>query len=208
MRTLESSRHCEGIATDPDGTLWTGDEAGRLFRINPGSGVFEQVADVGGQAVGLCCDGAGHIYVCVYDRGAVVRVDPASGAVEIYCDTVEGGPLRRPNWNLFAPDGTMFVSDSTEDDDRFLDEKSGRVVAVPPGGGRAALLPLPPIGYSNGMARGPDGTLYVAETFIDPRVLVVRDGDTSVYVDLPHTVPDGLAFDDEGGLFARCSSPT
>jgi gluconolactonase len=207
VKPLASVAHCEGIATGPDGMLWAGDETGRLFRIDPASGAFDEVADVGGYAVGLCCDGAGFVYVCVYDRGAVVRVDPEDGRVETYCETVEGGPLRRPNWNLFAPDGTMYVSDSCEDDVRFLDEKSGRVVAVPPGGGDASLLPLPPIGYSNGMALGLDGALYVAETFIDPRVLVVRDGDVSVYVELPRTVPDGLAFDEEGGLFVSMFQP-
>lgn len=207
VKPLASVAHCEGIAVDPDGMLWAGDETGRLFRIDPSGGTADQVADVGGYAVGLCCDGGGSVYVCVYDRGKVVRVDPATGRVETYCESVEGGPLRRPNWNLLAHDGTMYVSDSCDDDVRFLDEKSGTVVAVPPGGGDATRLALPPIGYSNGMALGPDGALYIAETFIDPRILVVRDGDVQVYVDLPRTVPDGLAFDDEGGLFVSMFQP-
>jgi sugar lactone lactonase YvrE len=189
--------------------LWAGDEAGRLFRIDPETHSFEQVADVGGFAVGLCVDGDGFVYVCVYDRGAVVRVNPSTGAVDVYCDAVEGGPLRAPNWNLFGPDGTMYISDSCAEVTGldFVDVKSGRVVAVPAGGGEAAVIPTPPIGYSNGMALGPDGALYVAETFIDPRILAIVDGDVSVYCELPGTVPDGLAFDEEGGLFVSMFQP-
>jgi sugar lactone lactonase YvrE len=187
--------------------LWAADEAGRLFRIDPDGGAHELIADVGGFACGLCCDARGDVYVCVYDRGAIVRADARTGEVNVYCAAVEGGPLRRPNWNLFAADGTMYVSDSCEDDVRFLDEKSGRVVAIPPGGGEARVVPGPPIGYANGMALGPDGALYVVETFLDPRILVFRDGDASVYAELPETVPDGVAFDQEGGLFVSMFQP-
>ena len=207
IETLAPIPHCEGIAVGPDGTLWAADEIGRLYRIDPLSGGHEQVADVGGFGCGLCCDARGDVYVCVYDRGAIVRVRASTGEVDVYCSTVDGGPLRRPNWNLFAADGTMYVSDSCEDDVRFLDEKSGRVVAIPPGGGDAEVVPAPPIGYSNGMALGPAGKLYVVETFLDPRILVFDDGDVSVYAALPGTVPDGLAFDDEGGLFVSMFQP-
>jgi gluconolactonase len=209
VRALAPVAHCEGIAVGPDGKLWAADEAGRLFRIDPESGSFEQVAEVGGFGVGLCVDGDGQVYVCVYDRGAVVRVDPATGAVETYCDSIEGGPLRAPNWNLFAPDGAMYLSDSCEEVAGldFVDVKSGRVVAVPRGGGDATVIPTPPIGYSNGMALGADGALYVAETFIDPRILVIRDGEVSVYRELPGTVPDGLAFVEDGGLFVSMFQP-
>jgi gluconolactonase len=207
VRTLAPIAHCEGIATGPDGALWAGDESGRLFRIDPAGGSYDQVADVGGFAVGLCCDAAGLVYVCVYDRRRIVRVDPASGSVDVYCDSVEGGPLVAPNWNLFASDGTMYVSDSCDENERYLDEKSGRVVAVPPGGGDARVVPSPPIGYANGMALDADGELYVAETFLTPRILVIRDGETSVYAELPGTVPDGLAFDLEGGLFVSNFQP-
>jgi gluconolactonase len=129
--------------------------------------------------------------------------------VDVYCDGVESGPLRAPNWNLFTPDGTMYVSDSCAEVTGldFVDVKSGRVVAVPAGGGQATVIPTPPIGYSNGMALGEDGDLYVAETFVEPRILVIRDGDVSVYCDLPGTVPDGLAFDEEGGLFVSMFQP-
>jgi sugar lactone lactonase YvrE len=51
-----------------------------------------------------------------------------------------------------------------------------------------------------------DGALYVAESFL-PGVLVLRDGRVALYVDLPQTVPDGLALDREGGLLISCYQP-
>jgi sugar lactone lactonase YvrE len=197
------------VAVGPTGRLFAADESGRVFRVKLDSGTHEQIADVGGFAVGLCVDGDGLVYVCVYDQGRIVRVDPETGAVETYCDSVEGGPLRAPNWNLFAPDGTMYVSDSCDDPSglRFLEEKSGRVVAIPAGGGDGAALPTPPLDYPNGMALARDGTLYVVETFVEPRVVALRDGVISVVQKLPQTVPDGLALDDEDGLLVSMFQP-
>ena len=106
-RVLALLAHCEGIAAGPDGTLYTGDEFGKVFRIDPDDGSFEHVATIDGWALGLCVDGDSLVYVCAYDRGSIVRVDPSTGAVERYC---EG--LGLPNWPVFAEDGTLFVSDS------------------------------------------------------------------------------------------------
>jgi gluconolactonase len=209
VRPLAPLAHCEGVAVGPTGAIFAGDEAGRLYRVDLETGAHEQVADVGGFAVGLCVDGDGLVYVCVYDRGRIVRADPETGAVETYCDSVEGGPLPAPNWNLFAPDGTMYVSDSCIDPAGldFLEERSGRIVAVPPGGGDASVVPAPPLDYPNGMALAPDGTLYVVETFVEPRVVALRDGTVSVVRELPQTVPDGLALDDQGGLLVSMFQP-
>ena len=207
IRQLAPIGHCEGVATGPDGMLWSGDETGRLFRIDPRDGSFAQVADVGGIALGLCLDGKGRIYVCIYDRGSIVRVDPASGKVEVYCDRVEGGQLSSPNWALFAPDGTLYVSDSCNRGGELDLMPSGRLVSVPPGGGEGEVVSVSRLAYPNGMALAADGTLFVAESFHDPRVIVVREGEVSVYARLPDTVPDGLALDEEGGLLVSCFQP-
>jgi gluconolactonase len=209
VRPLASIPHCEGIAVGPSGTIFAADETGRVFRVDLGSGRHEQIAEVGGFAAGLCADGDGLLYVCVYDQGRIARVDPETGAVETYCDSVEGGPLRAPNWNLFAPDGTMYVSDSCAEPAtlRHLEERSGRVAAIAAGGGDAVALPTPALDYPNGMALAPDRTLYVVETFIRPRIVAIREGAVSVYRDLPHTVPDGLALDEQGGLIVSMFQP-
>jgi sugar lactone lactonase YvrE len=191
--------HCEGIAAGPDGMLWAGDESGRIFRIDPADGAHEQVADIEAWALGLCLDGDGLVYVCAYDRGAVVRVDPAAGTSEPYADG-----LGLPNWPAFGPDGTLYVSDSGSEDPNAV---AGRVLAVPPGGGAAAPLPIRPLVFANGMAVATDGTLYVVESFGEPRVVTVKNGRVEVYAELPGTVPDGLALDDEGGMIVTSYQP-
>jgi sugar lactone lactonase YvrE len=104
---------------------------------------------------------------------------------------------------VFTPDGTLIVSVSGSEDPKECD---GHLVCVPPGGGEAKILETRPIHYSNGLALATDGTLFVLESFT-PRILVLRDGDLETYVDLPATVPDSLALDEEGGLVISCFQP-
>jgi sugar lactone lactonase YvrE len=199
FRTLCPLAHCEGIATAPDGALWTGDERGGIYRIDPADGSYDEVAGIGDWALGLCHDAAGRVYVCSYGTGRIVRVDPGTGAVETYCDG-----LGSPNWALFAPDGTLYVSASGTEDFDTLD---GRVFVVPAGGGTAELLDSTPLNFANGMALAPDGTLYVVETYGRPRVSAWRDGGWQVHAELPGTVPDGLALDAAGGLLVSMFQP-
>ena len=207
IRALAPIAHCEGIAVGPDGMLWAGDERGKLFRVDPGDGSYVEVADVGGIAVGLCLDGEGYVYVCVYDRGLVVRVDPVSGDIETYCDSADGRALASPNWPVFDPAGTLYVSDSCIKGGELSSKPTGRIVAVCSGSSEAKVVPTRPLAYSNGMALAPDGTLFVIESFGEPRVLAIRGNQMSVYAELPRTVPDGLALDEEGGLLVSCFQP-
>jgi len=203
-RVLAEIPHCEGVATGPDGSLYCADETGELFRIDPTHGSFEVVAKLGGWGVGLCVDGDALVYVCVYDKQRVVRANPATGEVVDYCSTVEGGPLYSPNWVSFGPDGTLYVTDSQGPG---IEEREGRVCAIPPGGGDASVVPGDRLFYANGMAVRKDGTLFVIDTFVQPRVVTIGDGSVETYVELPGTVPDGLAFDDDGGLLISCFQP-
>jgi gluconolactonase len=195
--------HPEGIALGPDGLLYAGGEAGQLYVIDPSAGGAEQVGETGGFIQGLCLDGAGRVYLCDTGRGAVMRITPADGSVETYCEAAGGEALRTPNWPVFAADGTLWVSDSGTDDPSFQD---GTLVRIAPGGGDGERLDLPPFHFSNGLALAPDGSLFVVESFL-PGVSVLRDGRTERYVDLPRTVPDGLALDADGGLLISCYQP-
>ena len=203
LRTLAPIAYSEGICVGPDGSLWTADSAGKHYRIDPGDGSSVHVATVNGVPLGLCLDGEGYVYTCLFDRGEVVRVDPQSGDAEVYCKSASGTRLVAPNWPVFTPDGTMFVSDSGSFD---LDVCNGRLIRIQAGGGEGAVLETRPLHFTNGLALQPDGTLFVIESFT-PRVLTVMEDEISTYVELPRTVPDGLALDDDGGLLVSCFQP-
>ena len=169
FRTLAPLAHCEGVA--PGRTECCGQEtraAGSTASTRL-TDRYEQVAEIDAWALGLCVDGDGLVYVCAYDRGTIVRVDPSNGETEVYA-----GDVGLPNWAVFAADGTLYVSDSGSEDPSVV---AGRVLAIPPGGGRAEPLPLRPLAFANGMALATDGTFYVAESFGDLRVVAVRDGE-------------------------------
>lgn len=202
--TLAELVHCEGVALSPDGMLYTGDEQGRIFRIDPAGGSHEQVADIEAWALGIACDGDGRVYVAAVAPSAVFRVDPPSGEVDRYCETAEGGAIPCPNFPVFAPDGSLYLSDSGTEDYAVRD---GRLLWIPPGGGDAQVLETGgPLHFPNGLALAHDGTLYVLESFT-PRVLAYRDGELSVHADLPRTVPDGLALTGDGGMVVACYQP-
>ena len=203
-RVLASIPRCEGVALGPDGKLFAANEAGELFRIDQEDGSFEVVANLGGWGVGLCVDGDGCVHVCVIDKHKMVRADPTTGKVEDYCTRVEGGPLPSPNYPAFGADGTLYVTDSRGPG---KEEREGRVVAIPPGGGDASVVPGERLFYANGMAVRKDGTLFVVDTFVQPRIVTLADGRLETYVELPGTVPDGLAFDEDGGLMISCFQP-
>lgn len=204
LRTLaEGLDHPEGIALGPDGLLYAGGEEGQIYRIDPRSGSYEQVASTGGFILGLCLDAGGRVYACDMARRAVLRVAPSDGRVEVYCESAGGRPLRTPNWPVFAPDGTLWVSDSGTEDCAVAD---GTLVRVRPGGGEGDVLEARPFRFSNGLALTPDGALFVAESFA-PGVSIVREAQVEPYVGLPGTIPDGLALDVDGGLLVSCYQP-
>lgn len=203
LRTLAPLAYSEGISAGPDGSLWTADARGDHYRIDPSDGSSVHVASVDGIPLGLCLDSDGYLYTCLFDRGEVIRVDPESGRSEVYCTSASGTRLIAPNWPVFAPDGTMFVSDSGTFD---LEACDGRLIRVPPGGGEGTVIETPALHFANGLALRGDGVLFVIESFT-PRVLALVGADLSTYVDLPRTVPDGLALDEDGGLLASCFQP-
>jgi gluconolactonase len=195
--------HPEGIATGPDGLLYAGGEAGQVYRIDPEAGSFAQIANTGGFVLGLCHDAAGTIYVCDAGRPGILRVDPATGDVSDYCTSAGGGPLETPNWAAFAPDGTLWFTDSGTE---ALDIRNGRLIRVGPGGGDGEVLDLDPLHFPNGMCVDADGTACVLETFT-PRLLRVTAGGTEVVAEFPETSPDGVALTAGGGFLVACYYP-
>jgi gluconolactonase len=197
--------HPEAVTRGPDGALYAGGEAGQIYRIPARGGAPEEIANVGGFVLGLCCDAANAVYACSWGASSrVARVAP-DGTISTYCDSAEDEPLGCPNFNAFAPDGSMWLSDSGPD---FPAPGDGRLLRIPAGGGDADVMDVRPFNFSNGLCVAPDGAVFVVESYHQPGVVVYRDGTVSEYVSLPRSVPDGVALAESGALYVSCYQPS
>jgi sugar lactone lactonase YvrE len=199
--------HPEGIAVHPrDASVWCGGERGQVFRVDA-DGSIEQVADTGGFCLGLAFDAGGRLFVCDLKHAAVLCVD-AAGRVDRFADGAGGHRIKAPNHLCFDADGLLYVSDCRGQGD----PGAGLFRFAPDGAGE--LWTDAPLNFANGLALEPDGSaLCVAETWAR-RVLRVpigpggAAGEPEVLVELPGTLPDGLAFAADGALYVALYQPS
>ncbi|HEX2130991.1 MAG TPA: SMP-30/gluconolactonase/LRE family protein [Actinophytocola sp.] len=207
--TLSDPRldHPECVAVHPDGSVWCGGERGQVYRISADGTTLTEVASTGGFVLGIAFGPDGRLYACDLAHRAVFTVDTATGAVTLFTD---GGsrPFVTPNFPAVAPDGTVYVSDS----DRQGEPGGGVYRFAPDGTG--GLWSARPMLFANGLALAPDGSaVYVVESFRPgvSRVPIGAGGvaeTPEVVVELPGTVPDGIAFGPDGGLYVGCYEPS
>jgi gluconolactonase len=188
--------HPEGVCWCPAaGAVYAGGEAGQLYRFGLDGGPAETVATVaGGFLLGLAADAAGNVYACDANAGHVLRISPG-GEVETY-----GDRIGYPNFPVFDGDGNLWVSDSGA-----WDEVSGGLVRIAPDGTTERVGG--PFRFANGLAISGDH-LYMVESQMPGVVrMPLAGGAFESVVELPRTVPDGLAFDASGGLWIGCYQP-
>ncbi|CAN5579500.1 SMP-30/gluconolactonase/LRE family protein [soil metagenome] len=196
--------HPEGVAWDPRGYLVAGGEAGQVYRVQL-DGTASEYATTGGFCLGIALDAAGSAYVCDMGRSAVIKVT-TNGETSVHCSATEAGPLRVPNFPVFDDDGRLWVSDSGA-----WGSADGAIVVIEPDG--HALVATDQVRqFPNGLTISPDGTWLYAVESSRPGVSRLRmDGPTlaapEVVVELPGTVPDGLAFGAGGELLISCYRP-
>lgn len=202
----EDLDHPEGVAWDRDGLIYAGGEAGQIYSVDL-DGKVREVATTGGEILGVALDGAGRVYACDPGNKAVMRIDPASGSVEEYSTGVPGEPMRTPNMLAFDAAGNLYVTDSGE----YL-QHDGLVYRVDPQG-NTVVWNREASRYPNGCCLDASGTsLLVAESYRPGVVRIPIQGDGSAgpmeaIVELPDTVPDGIALDADGGLYVTCYRP-
>ncbi|WP_050773096.1 SMP-30/gluconolactonase/LRE family protein [Roseobacter sp. SK209-2-6] len=108
----------EDLAVMPDGTIYTTDLSGKLYRID--GSAPELVEDLGGRPLGLDAGPDGALYIADSFRGIMRWSGP--GTLEVLVDEVEGQPLIYANQLDVAKDGTIYFSNSS---DRFDPETMG-----------------------------------------------------------------------------------
>lgn len=199
LRTLaEGLDHPEGVCWSPKSrSIYAGGEAGQVYRVQLEGG-FEQVAEIpGGFILGLAVNADDVIYACDGNGQHVMRIDLRDGdGPQPYGDS-----MVYPNYPAFDPDGNLWVSDSGD-----WGAANGALCRISPGGKLTERV-VEGLDFANGLAID-DTHVYVIES---KRPGVVRvplgGGPTNGVVELPQTVPDGLAFDSEGGLWISLYEP-
>jgi hypothetical protein len=152
--------HPECVCWDPGAELlWAGGEAGRLYRIDPGERRAEEIARAPGFVLGVAVDGRGRVVACCSDEGLLCVLD--DGAVRVVRDG-----LGAPNYPAFAPDGTLYVSDTGS-----WGADDGRVWRLSPDGelevfSTDRIVHLDSAGVVEIVAEDPQGTLLSAPTNI------------------------------------------
>lgn len=201
----EGLDHPECVAWGPDGYLYAGGEAGQIYRISL-DGVVSEIASTGGFILGVTLDGSGNIYVCDAKRRAVLRID-RSANVSVYSDGAQDRKMVAPNFAVFDSVGNLYVSDSGD-----WHGNNGCLFVIKPGG-ETRVASNEVAAFPNGMALSSDGDfLYLVLSNLSSvvRLPVNKDGEVGSpqhVIELPRTIPDGLAFDRDGGLYISCYTP-
>jgi gluconolactonase len=192
--------HPECCAFARDGNLWAGGEAGQIYRVDP-KGTVEKVADVGGFVGGVAFSPKGDLYACVPIHG-VVHVAP-NGKWDVVAKEASGQKIVTPNYGVFDRAGNYFVTDSGN-----WGKQNGSLIRIAPSGD--AKIIAGPFGYANGLSLSADEKhLFMVESNTN-RVFKLdlnADGSVakqSVYGEDIGRLPDGLALDSEGNLYASC----
>lgn len=200
--------HPEGVCWDPRGAIVVGTEAGSVLWLDPQHGSVRRSFDVGGGFIGgIALDSQGRAYACDIGQHRVVRIDPSGGLVETYSTGPGDAALVTPNYPVFDSSGRLYVSDSGE-----WGANDGRVIVVERSG-VATVASAEASGFTNGLAISPDGAfLYAVESTLPgiSRLPLAVDGSLGpreVVVEMPRTVPDGLAFANDGRLLISCYRP-
>ena len=169
-----------GIAFGPDGNLYVASAGtAEVLRYNGQSGAFIDVFCTGSltypQSIRFGPDG--NLYVTSSDD-AIVRFDGQNGQfLDVFAS---GGELDDPMDMVFGADGLLYVSNEATNN-----PGNGNVVRFDPVTGQSlgefVTAGSSELYWADGMAFGPDGDLYVADSVLG----TVRryDGQTGAYID-------------------------
>jgi gluconolactonase len=195
-------------------------QAGCLTQISPDGNTKRVIAKTG-RPNGLAVDKSGFIWVAESCSSALLRIS-LDGNVDVVATACGGEPFLWPNDLCFGPDGAVYMTDSGvrvrdfkigtgHRPDYETVELDGRVYRIDPQTGQVRQLDRG-LRFTNGIAFGPDGNLYVAETLtgtvyryswcgegqFGPRECF---GNSNPDRTAGFQGPDGMAFSKDGRLY-------
>lgn len=199
--------HPEGIAWGTDGCVYAGGEAGQLYRIDIEKQTAKEYANTGGFVLGMALDIENNVYACDLEAKSVLKITP-SGEISTYSSGTPSKPMLTPNYPAFDETGNLYVCDSGE-----WKQNNGRIYRIDPVG-QTSVWNDKAKEFPNGLCMGIDEKyLYVAMSLGNPKIIRIEinddgsSGDIETVIELPKTVPDGVAFDAEGSLYIACYRP-
>jgi len=175
-----------------------------------------------GRPTGLAVDGQGTIWVAEAWEPALLRLT-MDGHAEPFATACQGEPFLFPNDLAFAPDGALYMTDSGVRVQDLLEHgkirpdyemlpMDGRVYRIDLARGEVRKLDSG-LRFANGIAFGPDGALYVAETLTGHiyRYALHSDGSVAGRHEFANVLqpgapagfqgPDGCKFAADGSLY-------
>jgi gluconolactonase len=201
----EGLDHPECATRGPDGLIYAGGEAGQVYRVKPDD-TFEQIATTGGFLLGICLDADRNVYACDIQRNEVMRIT-AAGEVSTYSSGTAQRRMQNPNFPVFDRSGNLYVTSSGH-----WKQDDGCIFRIRPGGD-TEIVSEAARQFPNGCALSADERwLYVVLSLMPgvARLAIESDGtlgEPQTVIELPGTVPDGVAFDAAGNLFISCYTP-
>jgi gluconolactonase len=193
----------EGIAIANDGRIFIGAEDGWVYLITP-DGDVSQYVKLPGRPLGIAIDRQENLFVCDWDAHGVYKVTPDK-EVSLFADSDGKHRILFPNFCVFDEQGNLYVSDTGTARWRAqINNPDGKIFRISSTG--QCEMFADGLYQTNGLAmRRDDPALYVIQTLLNNvlRLEIKPDGKlgkVSVYARYLDSVPDGMAFMENGDL--------
>ena len=204
--------HNESISVGPRGEAYTtGFVTCRVFRLNLEANTAEAFASTTPRRVlGQVVDADGNLYCAQPDASGsqIIQITP-EGKQSVYSKGPVGRGFMSANTPVFDRAGNMYVSDTGS----WSAKVDGHICLIRPGGSDVEVWTKYPIDTPNGIAiDGEEKFIYYVETWGNSisRIAIKKDGSSGEVervLHMPHHVPDGIAFDEEGRLWIAVHRP-
>ncbi|MEO5887816.1 MAG: SMP-30/gluconolactonase/LRE family protein [Anaerolineales bacterium] len=193
----------EGIAIANDGRIFIGAEDGWIYLIMP-NGEVSQYVQTPGRPLGIAIDRQDNLFVCDWDAHGVYKITP-DREVSLFADSGGSHKMQFPNFCVFDTQGNLYVSDTgTSRRNVQLNNPDGKIFRISSTG--ECELFGEGLYAANGLAiRQGESAVYVIQTLVNNvlRLEIKPDGKLgtiSVYARNLDSVPDGMAFTEDGDL--------